>query len=76
MDERIDKYVLRVRDLLNDQKPPRDPELDAIARSGDFFVTLATKLENIAGDLPETSTAAPSLNLSKLAQESEYMQRH
>lgn len=54
----------------------RDPELDAIARSGDYFITLATKLENIATELPETSTAASSLALSKLAQELEYMQRH
>jgi len=59
-----------------DYATPRDHELDAIARSGDFFVTLATKLENIATELPETSTVASSLHLSKLAQELEYMQRH
>lgn len=61
---------------LGDYAAPRDPELDAIARSGDFFVTLATKLENIATELPETNTVTSSLHLSKLAQELEYMQRH
>ena len=59
-----------------DHAEPRDPELDASARSGDYFVTLATKLENIAAELPETSTATSSLLLSKLAQELEYIQRH
>lgn len=61
---------------LGDYAEPRDPELDAIARSGDYFVTLSTELENIAAELPETSTAASSLALSRLAQKLEYMQRH
>lgn len=59
-----------------DHAEPRNPELDAVARSGDFFITLATKLENVAAELPETSIAASSLALSKLAQELEYMQRN
>lgn len=59
-----------------DYAEPRNPELDAAARSGDYFITLATELENIAAELPETSTAASSIALSRLAQKLEYMQRH
>lgn len=59
-----------------DYSEPRDPEQDAIARSGDYFITLATELENIAAELPETSIAASSVALSRLAQKLEYMQRH
>ena len=61
---------------VNDYAEKRDPRLDALARSGDYFVTLATRLENIAADLPLTSTATSSLALIRLATELDYLQRY
>lgn len=62
--------------LLLDRAHPRDPKLDAYVRSGDYFVTLATTLENLATELPETSVVATSLALAKLADELLYIQKH
>jgi hypothetical protein len=51
-------------------------DLDARVRSGDYFITLATTLETLAGNLPEVSTSVASLALDRLAKELEYVQRH
>lgn len=57
--------------LLADYQLPENPELDARVRSGDYFITLATVLESIATELPETSIA-----LNRLAKDLDYIQRH
>jgi len=62
--------------LLGDYADQPHPELDALAHSGDYFITLATKLETIAAELPEVSVTTSSLLLSRLAQELEYLQHH
>jgi hypothetical protein len=62
---------------VNDYAPRRtDPKLDALVRSGDYFITLGTTLDTIAAELPETSVTASSLALAKLASELDYIQRH
>lgn len=62
--------------LVADRSHPRDPKLDAYVRSGDYFVMLATTLENLAAELPETSVVATSLALARLADELFYIQKH
>lgn len=80
-------YALRLRtgvqahytqavSILGDYADRHDSYIDVLARSGDYLITLATKLESIAADLPETSTTASSLALLKLAKELDYLQRH
>lgn len=66
----------RLTTWFGDYAEPRNPELDVMARSGDYFITLATELDTIAAELPETSTAASSIALNRLAQKLEYMQQH
>jgi len=62
--------------FVRDRARPNDPKLDAYVRSGDYFVTLATLLENLASDLPETSVVATSLALSRLSDELLYVHSH
>ena len=62
--------------LARDRARPSDPKLDAYVRSGDYFITLATLLENLASELPETSVVATSLALSRLADELLYVNGH
>ena len=62
--------------LFGDHTDHRDPKLDALARSGDYFITLATTLENIGSELTETSPVVTSLALARLSEELAYLQRH
>jgi hypothetical protein len=62
--------------LVRDRADPRDPKLDAYVRSGDYFILLATMLDNLASELPETSVVSASLTLSRLADELLYVQKH
>ena len=62
--------------LIHDRAEPDDPELDALARSGDYFITLATSLETLAESLPDLSTRTASQLLEKMAHELAYVQRH
>ena len=62
--------------VVRDRAEPEDPELDALARSGDYFITLATSLETLAESLPDLSTRTASQLLEKIAHELGYIQRH
>ena len=61
---------------LCDRADPSEPALDALARSGDYFITVATNLEALASELTEISPTAASLTLARLSDELTYMQRH
>ena len=71
----IGHYPARLM-FVGDYADQPNADLDAMARSGDYFIMLATKLETIAAELPETSTVASSLALSQLAEELGYMQQN
>lgn len=62
--------------FVGDHHSSHDPKLDALARSGDYFITLATTLENIGAELTETSPVVTSLALARLSEELAYLQRH
>jgi len=62
--------------LFRDRAEPRNIKVDAEARSGDYFITLATRLEAMAEDISTVSPASTSLALAKLADELTYVQKH
>src|SRR5689334_5874512 len=62
--------------LVRDRAEPRDPKLDALARSGDYFITLSTQLDTLATELTEINLAVASLTLARLADELAYIQKH
>ena len=72
----INSHFKGIVSLFHDRSQPNDPTLDAFVHSGDYFVTLATMLENLASELPETSVVATGQALSKLADELLYLQKH
>jgi hypothetical protein len=49
--------------------------IDAEARSGDYFTTLATRLETVSEDIASTSPAAAQI-LDIISADLEYMQNH
>lgn len=53
----------------------KNPRIDADARSGDFFTTLATRLENLSQDIAAKNPAAAQI-LDILVNDLEYMQSH
>lgn len=61
--------------FVGDYAAPGQPEVDARVRSGDYFILLATSLDSLAAEITETSPAATSVALAKLAEELEYVQK-
>jgi len=61
--------------LLNDMADQREfNQADALAASGDYFVTLATKLDMISQSLPRDS--AEQIEIENLIQTLFYLQKH
>jgi hypothetical protein len=50
-------------------------ETAALVASGDYFITLATRLDKLSQDLAKTSPAA-HLELEKIIKQLTYLQRH
>lgn len=71
----IDRHFPADISLLRDREDTHNPKLDALVRSGDYFITLATELENLASELTEISPAAASLALARLSHDLEYVQK-
>lgn len=68
-------HGLDVSALLRDIADKREfNQADALAASGDFFITLATKLDMLAQSMPRDS--AEQIELENLIQVLFYLQKH
>lgn len=61
--------------FVNDAADANPTPLDALVRSGDYFITLATRLDLIAHELTEKDPGA-AMSLEKIIRDLDYLQRN
>jgi len=68
-------FLAEMPSLIHDGFSLKNPRIDAEARSGDYFTTLATRLEVISQDIAKAFPSAAQV-LDIITSDLEYMQSH
>lgn len=74
-DEILSHLLTEVPNVIRDGFSLKNPRIDAEARSGDYFTTLATRLEVISQDIAKAFPSAAQV-LDIITSDLEYMQSH
>src|SRR5579883_2972770 len=74
-DEILSHLLTEVPSLIHDGFSLKNSRIDAESRSGDYFTTLATRLEVISQDIAKTFPSTAQV-LDIITSDLEYMQNH
>jgi uncharacterized membrane-anchored protein YhcB (DUF1043 family) len=74
-DEILSHLLSNIPQIIRDGISLKNPRLDAEARSGDYFTTVATRLEVLSQDIASKFPAAAQI-LDIIVSDLEYMQGH